>query len=308
MDSRVLFSGCEVSSLTKLLTVFTPTFNRGYCLHKCYESLKRQTCKEFIWMVIDDGSNDNTFDLVQQWTKENIIEIHYIYQQNQGMHGAHNTAYENISTELNVCIDSDDYMPDDAVYSIIDFWSQYGNEHVAGIIGLDANEQLEIIGSQFPKGLKQTTLFDVYNKYGVTGDKKLVYRTSLSKKYPYPIFKDEKYVGLAYKYHKLDEEFPLLSLNKVLCIVEYLPDGSSLNMLHQYRKNPKGFAFYRKELMKLSFANQRFKFRQAIHFVSSSLLSKNKQFILETPCKLLTLLALPFGLMLFTYVTIKTHK
>ena len=81
--------------------------------------LIRQTCKDFIWLIIDDGSTDNTKELVDSWIKENKIEIRYHWQENQGMHGAHNTAYELIDTELNVCIDSDDYMPDDAVEKII---------------------------------------------------------------------------------------------------------------------------------------------------------------------------------------------
>ena len=91
-------------------------------MHLCYESLKRQTCKDFIWLIIDDGSTDDTKELVDSWILENKVEIRYYYQENQGMHGAHNTAYEKIDTELNVCIDSDDYMPDDAVEKIVSFW------------------------------------------------------------------------------------------------------------------------------------------------------------------------------------------
>src|SRR5699024_6393622 len=116
--------------------------------------------------------------------------------------------------------------------------------------------------TELPTNITRSTLFDVYNKYGVKGDKKLVYRTSLTRKYPYPIFPREKYVGLAYKYYQLDKEYPMLLLNEVLCHVEYLSEGSSRNMMHQYRQNPKGFSFYRKELMRLPFASISFKFRQ----------------------------------------------
>ncbi|MFD0771218.1 glycosyltransferase family 2 protein [Bacillus sp. CGMCC 1.60114] len=291
----------------KKLTIFTPTYNRAYCLHNCYKSLKRQTCKEFVWLIIDDGSSDGTKELVSSWIAENRIEIKYHWQQNQGMHGAHNTAYEMIDTELNVCIDSDDYMPDDAVEKILSFWERHGSDEVSGIIGLDSYTDGQVIGSRLPENMKHSTLFDLYNKHGVTGDKKLVYRTELTKKYPYPVFKDEKYVGLAYKYYMLDRQYEMLLINEVLCCVEYLPDGSSMNMLNQYRRNPKGFAFYRKELMKLSFVSQSFKYRQAIHYVSSSLISKNRRFMSETPCKTLTLFAIPFGIMLYCYITTKTR-
>ncbi|OZU89290.1 glycosyltransferase [Virgibacillus indicus] len=290
------------------LTVFTPTYNRAYYLHKCYESLKRQTRKDFIWLIIDDGSTDQTEKLVTEWTDENIVQIDYHWQENQGMHGAHNTAYERIETELNICIDSDDYMPDDAVEKILSFWEIYGNERVSGIIGLDSDTSNKIIGTELPVHLKTSTLFELYNKYGVAGDKKLVYRTELTKKYPYPLFNNEKYVGLAYKYYMLDREYEMLLMNEVLCCVEYLPDGSSLNMLNQYRRNPKGFTFYRKELMKLPFGSSLFKFRQAIHYVSSSFLSKNWNLLQETPSKMLTIPALPLGFLLYLYVTLKTRE
>lgn len=291
----------------KTVTVFTPTFNRAYCLNKCYESLKRQTSKDFIWLVVDDGSTDKTKELVEEWVNEGIIEIQYHWQQNQGMHGAHNTAYELINTKLNVCIDSDDYMPDDAVEKIIRFWNQHGNEKVSGIIGLDSTYDNEVIGTEFPNHVRQSTLFDLYHKHGVTGDKKLVYRTELTKEFPYPLFEDEKYVGLDYKYHMIAQKYEMLLMNEVLCCVEYLPDGSSRNMLNQYRKNPKGFAFYRKELMKLPFVSHSFKFRQAIHYVSSNLLDKNWGFLRETPEKGLTMLAVPLGVTLYFYITAKTR-
>ncbi|WP_164667381.1 glycosyltransferase family 2 protein [Virgibacillus doumboii] len=291
----------------KKLTVFTPAYNRAYCLDKCYESLKRQSCKDFIWLIIDDGSTDNTSEMVNTWIEENEIQIHYHHQKNQGMHGAHNTAYELIETELNVCIDSDDYMPDDAVEKILSFWNMYGGDHVSGIIGLDADSDNQIIGTKSPVHIKQSTLFDLYNKHRVTGDKKLVYRSALTKKYPYPVFPDEKYVGLAYKYFMLDKDYEMLLMNEVLCCVEYLPDGSSRNMLHQYMRNPNGFSFYRKELMKLPFAGGLYKFRQAIHYVSSSLISRNRAFLQETPSKLLTIAAMPFGFLLYLYIKTKTR-
>lgn len=291
-----------------MLTVFTPTYNRAYCLENCYQSLLRQSCKEFIWLIIDDGSTDDTRELVDGWMRENQIEIRYHWQENQGMHGAHNTAYELINTELNVCIDSDDYMPDEAVEKIVSFWKEHGSEKVSGIVGLDAYSNNQIIGTELPKHIKSSTLFQLYYKHGVSGDKKLVYRTEITRKYPYPIFKHEKYVGLAYKYYMIDREYELLLLNEVLCYVEYLPDGSSLNMVNQYLKNPRGFSFYRKELMKLPFASRSFKFRQAIHYVSSNLISKNKKFFRETPLKGLTLLAILPGFMLFLYLQKKQRQ
>lgn len=286
----------------KTLTVFTPAYNRAYTLHKCYESLQKQTSKDFTWLIIDDGSTDNTKELVDSWRSENKIEIRYKYQENQGMHGAHNTAYELIDTELNVCIDSDDYMPEDAVENIVRFWKENKREDLAGIAGLDIYESGEIIGEKLPKDIKESTYWDIYHKYKVKGDKKLVYRSDLTRKYPYPVFEGEKYVGLGYKYAKLDDDYKLLFLNKPLCIVEYMEDGSSRNMLKQYRNNPRGFAFIRIDDMQNPRGGLKFKFKSCVHYVSSSLISKNKKFIKESPCKLLTVLAVPMGFGLYKYI------
>lgn len=290
----------------KTLTVFTPTYNRAYCLHQLYESLQRQSCKDFEWLIIDDGSNDHTEELVSEWIRSDLVPIRYYRQQNQGMHGAHNTAYEHIETELNVCIDSDDYMTDDAVELIVAFWKKNGSEKVSGFIALDAYTDGRIIGTELPSHVSSSTLYDLYYKHGVSGDKKLIYRTSLMKTNPYPLFDGENYVGLNWKYLLLDKQYELLILHEVLCLVEYLPDGSTRNMLKQYVRNPKGFAFYRKELMKLPFASIAFKYRQAIHYVSSSIISKNSNWLKEVPAKALTLLALMPGVLLYGYIAMKT--
>lgn len=289
-----------------LLTVFTPAYNRAYSLHLCYESLCRQTNKKFIWLVVDDGSTDNTKELVEQWkTKENGFEIRYVYKENGGMHTAHNKAYELCDTELNTCIDSDDYMPDDAVEKILSFWEKHGSDKYAGIIGLDATFDNQVIGKEFPKDLKTTTLLDYYANGGV-GDKKLVYRTDLMKKYPpYPEFEGEKYVGLSYKCMLCDQEYELLVLNETLCNVEYQLDGSSTNMFRQYLRNPKGFAFFRKAAMQYQPKLKR-RFIECVHYVSSSILAKNKKFLKESPKKGMTILAIPFGVMLTYYIKSKS--
>ena len=291
--------------MAKTLTIFTPAYNRAYTLHLGYEALLRQTCQDFEWLIIDDGSTDNTRELVSGWIKENKIPIRYHYQENQGMHGAHNTAYRLITTELNTCIDSDDYMPDDAVEKIVTFWKKYGSNQVAGIIGLDADFQGNIIGTTFAE--KQTTLGNFYAQGG-KGDKKMIYRTEIITQYPeYPLFKGEKYVSLGYKYELIDQDYSLLTLNEILVKVEYRPDGSSMNMFRQYIKNPQGFAFIRKSSMQLAPTAKR-RFMEAIHYVSSSLILKNKRFLQESPKKFLTLCAIPFGIALYLFIRFKTRN
>ena len=156
------------------LTVFTPTYNRAHTLPRTYASLSRQDCKDFVWLIIDDGSTDDTRALVEAWqTQEHSFEIRYLYKENGGMHTAHNVAYEVIDTELNVCIDSDDCLAPGAVRKILAKWDSVQKDKYAGIIGLDADLQGNLIGTGFPAGMIETTLSGYYAAGG-SGDKKLV--------------------------------------------------------------------------------------------------------------------------------------
>ena len=280
------------------LTVFTPAYNRAHTLPRTYESLCHQNCKDFIWLIVDDGSTDNTSDLVKTWQKtNNDFEIRYLYKDNGGMHTAHNAAYEVIDTELNVCIDSDDCLAEDAVKKILDKWSAVKDLGYAGIIGLDADLKGNLIGKGFPEDMTETTLTGYYAAGG-SGDKKLVYRTDIIRQYPpYPVFDGEKYVALAYKYRLIDQDYKLAVLDEVLCNVEYQADGSSGTMWKQYLNNPKGFAFWRKVCMQYPTSKKRM-FVDCVHYVSSSFISHNKKYISESPRKILAVLCTPLGVIL----------
>ncbi|GAA4076297.1 glycosyltransferase family 2 protein [Flavobacterium cheonanense] len=288
----------------KTLTIFTPAFNRAHLLPRLYESLCNQTCQDFDWLVVDDGSSDDTKALVAGWIAENKIPITYIYQENQGMHGAHNTAYRVIKATLNTCIDSDDYMPLNGVALILSKWETIDQKKYAGIIGLDALESGAILGSKFTTDY--TTLEDFYLSGG-TGDKKLVYRTDVITKYPeYPIFEGERYVGLGTKYLFVDKDYEMATLNEVLVIVDYQPTGSSNTMFYQYMKYPKGFIYNRITTMRFSKSTKR-KFIEAIHYISSCIILKRSNFLKDSPEKLLTLLAVPFGIALYLLIRFKTR-
>lgn len=289
-----------------LITVFTPAFNRAHTLPRTYESLLSQTCDDFVWMIVDDGSTDDTEMLVKGWKGEDRIPIIYIKRENGGMHQAHNTAYQNITTELNVCIDSDDYMPVDAIENIKRLWLEKGEERYAGMIGLDIDTKGRLIGSGFADSLTETTLTDFYKKGG-KGDKKLVYRTDVVKEYPpYPAFDNEKYVGLDYLYTLIDLDYRLLVLNKPLVVVEYLADGSTNNMWGQYWRNPNGWIFYRKHQLSL---NQTFRNRMKIaaQLVSHAIRAGKNPFR-DNRWKAITAAAFPIGIILFVYNYLRVKK
>lgn len=285
-----------------ILTVFTPAYNRAHTLPRTYESLLRQNCKDFVWLIVDDGSKDNTAELVRQWLSlDNGFEIRYIYKENGGMHTAHNTAYEHINTELNVCIDSDDCLADGAVEKILNKWTQVKDQGYAGIIALDSDMEGSIIGKGFPDGMNETTLTGYYAAGG-SGDKKLVYRTEIIKKYPsYPVFEGEKYVALAYKYRMIDQDYKLAVLDEVVCNVDYQPDGHSTGMWREYLRSPKGFAAWRKLCMQYPESGRRLVV-DCIHYVAESLIAGEKHYIKNSPRKVLTVLTIPFGVLLKLYI------
>lgn len=292
----------------KKITVFTPTYNRGYCLGQVYESLCRQTSNDFEWLIIDDGSSDNTKSLVEEWISESKIKISYSYKENGGMHTAHNLAYELIKTELNVCIDSDDYMTDDAIEKIVNFWNEKGNENCGGIYALDIDKKGNVTGEKFPDDLKsfqgwgcKTIIYGERNekRVKITGDKKFISVTKILKMYPaIPVFNKEKYYSLYYKQYFIDRDFTMLILNEPVCVVEYLEDGSSLNMFSQYVKNPLGFQHLRLLIIEMT-PLKRIKFTQTIHYINSCLILKDFNFFRPKNNFLFNITAIPFGFLLY---------
>ncbi len=294
----------------KTFTVFTTTYNRGYLLPRLYKSLCEQTSPDFIWLLIDDGSTDNTRELVEKWIIENKIEIKYVFKPNGGMHTGHNEAYKRINTEYNVCIDSDDYLLIDSIQTIKDLIEEFNisdNNKITGIIGLNVSPSGKTIGNKFPRNILKSTYQDISYVHKAIGDKKIVFKTkNITKIAPYPSFEDEKFVPLYYPI-VLDSEYEYLCFNKNFCVVEYQDDGSTINIYKQYLKNPKGFRFSRKIEM-LHYKNINRKFKSAVHLVSSNLILKEFNLIKFSPNILLTILAVPIGVVWYFNIKFKVNS
>ena len=285
----------------KTLGIITTTYNRDYSIHQVYESLLKQKNKDFKWLVIDDGSTDDTEEIIQNYINENKIEIEYIFQENKGMTQARNLGYENIDTEINTMIDSDDWLEDDAVEKIINFWNENKNDKVSGIIALNERIDGEQGGKKLPEGITQCTYTELHDKYNCTGDKKLIFRTDLSKEYPYPKFEGEKNFPASYKFRLLDLKYEMLLMDEVVCIVDFNENGATFQRVKQYQKSPKSYAFYRNEMMRIS-NNHKFIFKQALHYISSSKFANNKNYIKEASKKFHVIVALPLGLLFNWYI------
>ncbi len=262
----------------KTLTVITTTFNRAYCLHQVYESLVRQTSKDFIWLVMDDGSSDETKSLIEGYQREGLVEIEYYYKENGGMHTARNAAYEKAHTELNIIIDSDDWMTDDAVEKIVTFWNENKAEGYSGIISNNISKEGKLIGSPLPEGVKACTQTELTDRYGVRGDKKLIFRCDLTKRYPYPEFPGEKFYPASYKFRLLDLEYSMLLMNEYTCVVDYNEDSMTFHKFAQYKSNAKGFAHFRNEMIRISHS-PKYIVRNMIHYIAESRMAGNENYI-----------------------------
>lgn len=284
------------------ITVFTPTYNRAYILPKCYESLCRQTCKDFEWLIIDDGSTDSTKELVAQWqTQENGYPIRYIYKQNGGLHTGYNTAIANMNTELSICIDSDDSMPEDAVERILNEWQKVKESGAAGLIGLDLDQTGNLIGKTLP----ESDLINAAQLLSVPGigDKKYVVRNDLLRSVaPVPVFEGEKNFNPHYLIIKLSRKYQFHPINQCICLVEYQPDGMTANIWRQYINSPRSFAELRRAIMDVPGLTWKYRLKNIIHYCSSSQIAGNRHYIRESPRKLLTLLCTPAGWALTGYI------
>lgn len=288
------------------LTVFTPAFNRAHTLGRTYQSLCRQTNKDFEWLVIDDGSTDNTKALVKDWQQEESgFKISYVYKENGGLHTGYNKAIELMETELCVCIDSDDWMPDDGVEKILNCWHQKGTQEIAGIIGLDFCAKGTPLGGMFPD-IEKCHYYDLVFKYKHRADSKIVVRTELFKEVaPQPTYNGEKNFNPSYMITKIDLKYKWLVLNENLCFVEYQMDGMASGILKQYLNSPNSFAALR--INKLQIPNAPFSFyvRQYIHLASSAILAHDFSWLMKAPCPFVAILFLPFGLFLSKYIKYK---
>ena len=230
-------------------TIFTPTFNRKELLEKLYKSLQKQTFKDFEWLIVDDGSADGTKEKVEEFLSEKKLDIKYYFKENGGKQRAYNFATNKANGELFICLDSDDEYVENGLETILKHWEKYEkNNNIAGMGYLSTYPNREVIGSSFPEKEMISTQFDIYNKYGVKGDKGLMFRTEIIKKYKFPVFDDEKFITEAVVYNRICEKYKMVYVNEKIEIKEYQEDGLTAKYNNLLLRNPKGQALYHNEI------------------------------------------------------------
>lgn len=192
------------------ITVFTPTYNRAYILPKLYESLKNQICKDFEWLIVDDGSTDETENVVRPWLSEVSFPIRYIKQVNGGKHRAINRGVKEAKGELFFIVDSDDSLSNEAIQRVINQYTPIKKDmSFGGVCGLRAYHNGERIGGECDFGILDCTSLDFRFKYHMKGDMAEVIRTSVFKEFPFPEVEGEKFCPEALVFNRIATKYKL---------------------------------------------------------------------------------------------------
>lgn len=278
------------------VTVVTPTYNRGYILDQCYQSLKKQTNKSFRWLVVDDGSTDATEDLVFKWKEEGYIEIEYCKKENGGKASALNLALGKTDTAYFVCLDSDDQFTENAIEDAINELSQIkNNEKYCGIIALRNTLDSGVMGgNRIPEDVLETTVMEITDRYKIHSEFIQFYKTIVISNYRFPEIKGEKFISPEYIAREINRKYKFKVSQKNLCLCDYLEDGLTKNKVSVILKNPKGYTLTKKQSYELA-EGWSAKSKHGIMYIAGSILSGDKGFIKNSQNRPLICVLYPFG-------------
>ncbi len=228
-------------SASHTLCIFTPTYNRANRLLNLFESLKHQD-PDFHWIIVDDGSPDNTEEVVASIKETAPFPVTYLKQKNGGKQRAFNTAVANCPDEILMCVDDDDIVPEGTVRAILDAWEGFRDDPtIAGMIGMCGKTATAPLQTAIPEGLSRTTMWDLYYKLGHKGDTAHIHRTEILRQFPFDVEPDERFIAETYVFHQIDQHYELGVMHRVLIVREYLNDGYTANVRKITRENPKGY-------------------------------------------------------------------
>ncbi|MEL1134487.1 glycosyltransferase family A protein [Desulfitobacterium sp. THU1] len=226
-----------------VVTIFTPTFNRAYLLSDLYESLLRQSNRGFEWLIVDDGSSDDTAELVANWINDGEILIRYYKQENQGKHIAHNKGVELCHTPLFFCVDSDDRLPREAVQFIYDLYEEEKGKRILGFYMRKSDFSGHTQGMNWPHHVQYATLNELYQKYRYRGEAAIILFTEAIKPYSFPQFAGEKFVTETVFYDQISAIAPMRLDNRICYLFEYKRDGYTLQGMRLQFNNPVGTGY-----------------------------------------------------------------
>ena len=242
-----------------MISIFTPTYNRASILHKLYESLCNQTCRDFEWLVVDDGSTDKTYELLKKWQTENKIAINVIHRENGGKSSAINLGVQNAKGKLFFIVDSDDFLTADTVEKICEAEKEHEKKmlhdviafSVAGYCYRKSNYRTgTVIASSDSPLPEAASSLELAFKYGMAGDKAEVFYTEVLKKFPFPEIPNNKFVPEALVWYRIAAAgYKLIIKDDAIYQCDYIADGYTKNFKRNLRTNSSGFALFYKECL-----------------------------------------------------------
>lgn len=223
----------------KMITVFTPTYNRKDSLKLLYNTLKIQTNKNFLWHIIDDGSSDGTDEMIKQICSEGIIDIKYEKQENHGKYYTLLEAIKKCTTDTFICIDSDDYVTKDFIECLNKKWNEWKHDsEIIGIVYPRYYSNGERSCRNFPKDNTKTNFCQLSDLYCIKGETVILLRTKYIQQFQYPEFPNEKFISEEILYNLYDRYYSVITMSNKLCIMEYLEDGLTRNLIKNWGESP----------------------------------------------------------------------
>ena len=260
----------------RTITIFTPIYNRATFLLRLFDSLVKQTYKNFEWIIVDDGSSDNIRDVVNALQKKGKLDIQFIHQKNGGKHRAINVGVELAKGELFFILDSDDILPPNALELVVKYYEEIKNDSsFAGVSGIDGYFDGRIIGSGLPLEVLDSNSIDIHYKYHVIGDMKEVFRTSVMREIPFPEIENEKFCPEDLVWNRIAQKYKLRYFNKVIYNVEYQPEGLTAKIVKIRMKSPIASTICYGEMLDLDIPIKS-KIKAAINYWRFYLCIKNK--------------------------------
>lgn len=284
------------------VTVLTPTFNRERVLRSLWDSLQKQTVKDFEWLVVDDGSTDGTKNLITQLQEKSDFPIRYIYKSNGGKHTALNVGIQTICSELTFIVDSDDCVTDDAVESILKIHKKYRSQNnICGYAFLRAFPDGKVNGKKFDVDEKIGSYIDVRVNGDDTGaDKAEVFKTHCLKEFPFPEYPNEKFLGEDLVWVRMARKYEMVHINKAIYVGNYLEDGLTNNRRKHNIASPVGCMHRAEEFME-SDLKTRYRIKGGLQYIVYGRFAGVKvvDLIRKSRHKILATVCMPGGLLLY---------
>lgn len=227
------------------ITVFTPTYNRAHTLPRLFRSLQEQTFRDFEWLVVDDGSSDDTPALLDRMRFADVLDMRWVCTENGGKHRAVNTGVRLALGELFFIVDSDDILVPDALEQLAKHYGQIRDDaSFAGVSGMRAWPDGRKIGSPCRFETLDCTFVEFRHKHRMTGDVAEAYRTEVLRRFPFPEYPGEKFVSEALVWSRIAAEHKLRYFDRNIYLCEYLPDGLTRSIDRVHRASPLGTMDY----------------------------------------------------------------